>query len=140
MLALNRDDRGSHSFHHPEDMQNITHGSFSSVHIHCWAVVSIRPLHRPSHGDSATDKTPTLSALVTTVILLLWQSQLNGWCVPTSCSHQTAGLFCKGQEALVHRRHGYPPGVGAEETCTGGMDTQPDHCSSIFDSLFFKAV
>lgn len=127
-------------------MQKVTLGSFSSVHIRCWAVVSVSPLLCPSlslavSSNSARDKTPTLSAFVTTIVLVLLQSQLNGWCVHSSRSHQTTGLCCKGQEARVHRRHGCPPGIGAQETrvhrghgCTGDMYTQPDHCSSIFGS------
>lgn len=127
-------------------MQKVTLGSFSSVHIRCWAVVSVSPLLCPSlslavSSNSARDKTPTLCALVTTIVLVLLQSQLNGWCVHSSCSHQTTGLCCKGQEARVHRTHGCPPGMGAQGTwvhrgrgCTEDMDTQPGHCSSIFSS------
>lgn len=113
MLALNRGDRGSHSFNHSKDIQKVTLGSFSSVHIHYLAVVSVSPLLCPSlfltvSSNSVRDKTPTLSALVTTIVLLLLQSQLNGWCVHTSWSHQTTSLCFKGQEPRVHRRQGYP--------------------------------
>lgn len=146
LLALNRDDRGSQSFNHPKDMQKVTPGSFSSVHIHCLAVVSVSPLLCPSLSlavfrNSARDKIPTLSALVTTIVLVLLQSQLNGWYVHTSCSHQTTGLCCKRQEARVHRRHECTGDMGTHQAwvhrrhgCTGDMDTQPDHCSSIFDT------
>lgn len=90
MAELSGAERGSLVFsNHPGDMQKPPLAVFHP-HIPCLAALSISPLLCPSLSpavsscSSGRDKSPTISALIATILLPFLENQLHGGCVHTS--------------------------------------------------------